>query len=165
MENRVFLSIGSNMGDQLGNIKKALDLIKNRFTNVKVSGLYETFPLDYEKQAVFYNCCVSFKTELEPFELLKETQAMEKSLGQLKKEIRFGPRIIDLDIVFMGKKVLKKNKLVIPHERMHKRAFVLFPMLDLNKDFMHPVLKKTIKELADEKEIKSQGIKKLRGIK
>lgn len=159
MKKDIFLSLGTNIGDLEANLSKAVELLRNRFEGVKVSKIYKTPPVDYEDQEMFYNCCVYFRADILPFDLLEITQQIQRQIGQFEKEVRFGPRLIDLDILFMGNEVVNTKRLVIPHERMHKRAFVLIPMKDLDEDFVHPVLKKSIKEIAEDKIVQEQGIK------
>lgn len=161
MEKIAYLSIGSNIGDKSENLNNCINKIKSLFSGVEISNFYLTKALNYIDQDDFYNCCVSLKTDLNPFELLKKLQNIEKEMGQGSKEVRFGPRIIDIDIVLFSDEIIKTDNLVIPHERMDERAFVLKPLLDLNENIIHPVLKKSVKELLNKENIEDQEINKI----
>lgn len=141
-----YIGIGSNLGDKEKNIKKAIDLVKDKCRILKVSSLYETEPVGYKKQDWFLNCVIKIKTETKPKELFAFLKSIEKKLGRIKI-IKNGPRIIDLDVLFYGNKIIKTRNLVVPHPRLHKRAFVLEPLEEICNGLVHPVLKKSIKEL------------------
>ena len=130
--NDVLLSIGSNMGDRKANIEKAVRLIAGMpgVSNVRLSGMYETEPVGYEDQDYFYNICVLIDTVLSPMELLRGTQEIENGLHRVR-EIRWGPRTIDIDIIFYGDSKIDTEELTVPHPRYKERAFVLIPMKDI----------------------------------
>lgn len=142
----VFIGIGSNIGDREENIRKAISLIKEKCKILKMSPLYETEPVGYRKQGWFLNCAVKVKTDLKPQKLLEFLQSIEKRLGRVRT-IKNGPRTIDLDILFYGKKIINEDNLIVPHPRLHERLFVLEPLNDICPDFVHPILKKSIKGL------------------
>jgi len=147
----VFIGIGSNVGDATDNCIKAvkeIGLIKgNRI--VKVSSLYMTEPISHIKQDWFINCVVKIETDLTPYSLLSDLQKVEKRLGR-KRDIRHGPRTIDLDILIFNSLIIDDNKLKIPHPRMHERRFVLEPLSEIDENLIHPVIKKSIKSLLNE---------------
>jgi len=145
-EKNTYIGIGSNLGDKEKNIKKSIDLLKEKCRILKVSSLYETEPVGYTNQDCFLNCVVEIDTELKPEELLKFSQSIEKILGRIKT-IKYGPRTIDLDILFYGNYIIKTKNLIIPHPRLHKRLFVLEPLNELCPELVHPVLKKSVEEL------------------
>lgn len=149
MKNDLYLGIGSNIGDKLGNIERAIKELTSLIEVKKCSSIYETSPWGYKKQDKFLNCIVYGKTKLSGFELLKEINSIEKKLGRERGK-KFGPRIIDIDILFYGEEIINTPKLIIPHPLLHLRKFVLVPMVEINPDFVHPVLKKSIKELLQE---------------
>jgi len=142
----VFLSLGSNIGNKEDHINKALTFISELYEVKKISHLYLTEPVGNIKQDWFLNCAVEIKTDIDPKKLLSSIKTIEKKLGR-KKTVKNGPRIIDIDILFYGDHVIKTKNLVIPHPLMQERLFVLRPMMDINLDFVHPVLKKSIHEL------------------
>ncbi|HVQ00952.1 MAG TPA: 2-amino-4-hydroxy-6-hydroxymethyldihydropteridine diphosphokinase [Candidatus Thermoplasmatota archaeon] len=145
----VYLGLGSNMGEKAARIKEALDRLAKVVVIQRVSPFYLTEPVDLKDQAWFVNCVVEAQTEKEPDQLLKALQAIEKAMGRKKTKDK-GPRPIDIDLLFYDDRVVHQKNLVIPHPKLHARLFVLQPMMDLNPQFVHPVLKKTIKELYDE---------------
>ena len=150
----VYLGFGSNMGDKEDVINQAIKRIQKFCEVTKLSSLYVTEPVGYKNQEWFLNCVVEVKTKLDPIKLLTVCTEVEQQLGR-KTSVKNGPRIIDIDILFYGDKVTKRDDLVIPHPRLHERLFVLQPMMDVNPGFVHPVLKKTIKELYDQVRIKN----------
>ncbi|MCB9481730.1 MAG: 2-amino-4-hydroxy-6-hydroxymethyldihydropteridine diphosphokinase [Desulfobacteraceae bacterium] len=156
----VYLSLGSNIEKRTENLNKALFFLENEFGKLNVSYFYETEPVDYEKQPNFINCCVFFESEKTVFEIFETAKKIQEKMGQGEKKIRFGPRTIDIDIIFYSDEIIDLPDLKIPHERMHERAFVLFPLMDINENFVHPVFKKSVKKLSEEKKVLSQGIKK-----
>ena len=147
---QIVLSLGSNVGDRKKNIKTSADIIEKSFgVKLTKSPVYDTPPLYYEFQDNFFNCCVCFKAALSVEDVYKKTIAIEKEMGR-KREIPQGPRIIDLDILFVGDEVVADDKLTIPHSGIHLRRFVLLPLCDIVPDFFHPVLGQTIEELLEE---------------
>lgn len=148
-----YLCLGSNSGNRLQFIEQAISLL-NLAENIKIirsTALYETEPWGVKNQNWFLNIIVEIKTDLSPQDLLLKCMSIEKTLGRNRdKEQRWGERTIDIDIIFYNKDVVNTDMLTIPHPRMHQRAFVLVPLLELIPDFIHPVLNKTISDLYDE---------------
>lgn len=155
----VCLSLGSNLGNREEHLIQAIALLKEHFgINIAgLSGVYESAPLQLQNQPRFLNCVVALKTALEPAALLQVCQGVEKRLGRIKK-IRFGPRVIDLDILFYDQRVIRRLDLQIPHPRLHERRFVLEPLYEINPNWEHPVLKKSVQkllvELGDEQKVR-----------
>ncbi|OHX51874.1 2-amino-4-hydroxy-6-hydroxymethyldihydropteridine diphosphokinase [Planococcus salinarum] len=139
--NEIYLSLGSNMGDRLEMLKQAVrTLVKHPEVNVlKISSLYETDPVGYTEQDAFLNMVVYLQTDLSALELLDLCQGIERELNR-KRDVRWGPRTIDLDILLFNHDNIKTERLIIPHPRMHERAFVLVPLLELDPahDFTEP---------------------------
>lgn len=151
---RVFLSLGSNLGDRLSNIQQAVSILnmENDIRVIKTSSFYETEPWGNKNQAWFVNACVALDTTLEPLELLKLCQNIEYKLGRIRNESqKWSERAIDIDILMYDSQLIAiPEKLTVPHPFMHKRAFVLVPMLEVKSDLVHPVFNKTVSELYDE---------------
>ena len=139
--NESYLSLGSNMGDRLEMLKQAVRLLVEhpRVDVMKISSLYETDPVGFIEQGAFLNMVVYLQTDLSALELLEVCQDIEGELNR-KREIRWGPRTIDLDILLFNHDNMKTERLIIPHPRMHERAFVLVPLLELDptQDFIEP---------------------------
>lgn len=143
----VFLSLGSNMGERRANLRTAATLIEKEIGKiVKSSHLYETQAWGKTDQDPFLNQVVMANTTLEPRDLLEAITRIEREMGRQRKE-KWGPRIIDVDILFYGKRVIRDKGLEIPHPELHERAFVLVPMMEIAPDLEHPILKKAIDEL------------------
>ncbi|WP_069650282.1 2-amino-4-hydroxy-6-hydroxymethyldihydropteridine diphosphokinase [Caloranaerobacter ferrireducens] len=134
---KVYLGLGTNLGDRLGYLKEAIQLIKNfKDTEVtKVSKIYETEPWGYTLQDSFLNLCIEIETDLRPFELLEECQKVERILKR-ERYFRWGPRTIDVDILIYDDVFIDDDKLTIPHPRIQERAFVLVPLKDLNENLV-----------------------------
>ncbi|MDD4907991.1 MAG: 2-amino-4-hydroxy-6-hydroxymethyldihydropteridine diphosphokinase [Candidatus Omnitrophica bacterium] len=127
-----YLGLGSNLGDRRANIAKALEYLKNT-KGVKIekfSRIYETDPIGGPPQGKFLNAALRMRTSLAPAALLKTLKRIEKQLGR-KKAVRFGPRLIDLDILLYGDKLIHTKSLQIPHPRMFEREFVLKPLREI----------------------------------
>ena len=142
----VYIALGSNLGDRAANLAKAREMLADDIQVLKRSSIYRTAPWGYSEQDDFYNQVLEAETDLSPMRLLGRLKRIEKRMGR-KKTFRNGPRVIDLDILFYDDLVLDTRRLVIPHPRLHERAFVLVPMAEINPGFIHPVLGKTIFEL------------------
>lgn len=152
---RVFISLGSNVGDRLANIQQAVSLLSmtDKIKIVKSSSFYETEPWGNKNQTWFVNAAVALDIELSPLELLKLCQSVEMQLGRNRvNQEKWSERTIDIDILMYDNLIMSNDILSIPHPYMHKRAFVLVPMLEVKSDLVHPVFKKTISELYDELE-------------
>ncbi len=146
----VFLGVGSNMGDRAANLHAAINLIvKNIGKIAKKSHVYETAAWGNTEQEKFLNQVVMANTMLDPRDLLEKISKIERELGRERRreKEKWGPRIIDIDILFYGKRVVRDKGLEIPHPELHKRAFVLVPLLEIAPDWEHPVLKKQVDEL------------------
>jgi len=144
----IFLALGSNVESRKQYIETAINLLREKVHDIVVAPLYETKPRYFEDQQNFLNTVLRGYTELEPWELLQFTQTVQQEVGRVER-FRNGPREIDIDILMYDQIVYKDEGLEIPHSRLQERDFVLQPFADINPDFLHPVLKKTIKELLD----------------
>ena len=148
IQHQVILSLGSNQGNRLTNIELCLELIHQEIgTIIKVSNLYETPSWGFESEA-FYNCALVLHTSKTPEQILEQVLAVEKKLGRIRNEnAGYQSRIIDVDLIAFNSEIINLEHLQIPHPLMQNRKFVLLPFRDLNLDWEHPVLKKTIPEL------------------
>ncbi|MGB9711005.1 MAG: 2-amino-4-hydroxy-6-hydroxymethyldihydropteridine diphosphokinase [Thermodesulfovibrio sp.] len=146
---RVFLSIGSNIGEKEKNCLQAIAILEQSGLIInKKSSIYITKPWGFKNQPDFANMAVEAFTDFDPRELLQLIKKIEKQMGR-KSTIKYGPRIIDIDIIFYDNLIYESENLNIPHPLMHKRYFVLKPLVEIAPDFVHPVLGLTIKELFD----------------
>ena len=126
----LYLALGSNLGDRAGNLRRALDALRLRFTLEAVSPWYETEPAYVLDQPRFYNLVCRATTSLTPLEALRELKGLEITLGRVPGA-RFGPRQIDLDLLFYDDLTLDTPELTLPHPRLHERAFVLLPLAEI----------------------------------
>jgi|SRR3990172_3881828 len=145
-EHIVYLSLGTNLGDRLANLKSALAALTPQMIVKERSHIYETPPWGYTEQPAFLNQVVKVETYLAPEPLLKHLKRIEVALGR-EPSFQNGPRLIDLDILFFDDLVLETPAVTIPHPRMHERAFVLVPLNDIAPELVHPEFKKTVREL------------------
>lgn len=151
----VYLSLGSNKGDRIGYIQQATGLLGavENISIIRTSAFYETEPWNMNTDIWFVNAIVEVKTSLSPQALLEECKKVEARLGRKHSESKvYEDRSIDIDILFYGKDIINEENLTVPHKYLHLRAFILVPMLELNPDFEHPVLHRTISELHNDLE-------------
>lgn len=150
MENISFLSIGSNMGNRLDTFQTAFRLLdENKHIKlVSCSSLYETDPVGYTDQDCFLNAVFKVETDLKPEELLRICMQIEQELGR-KRDIRWGPRTLDLDILLYNHENVETEILSIPHPRMHERAFVIIPLMELELDINLPKMNTSLSDLLD----------------
>ncbi len=146
MNHTVYLSLGTNIGNRAENLRQAITSLPPQMRVKKKSKVFETPPWGYTDQEPFLNQVVKVTTYLEPEPLLKHLKRLEVALGR-KATFRYGPRLIDLDMLFFDDLVLDTPILTIPHPHVHDRGFVLVPMMDIAPDHMHPVMKKSIREM------------------
>ena len=147
MENHiVYLALGSNLDDRLANLKQAITALSPQMEVKAKSRVYETPPWGYTEQPTFLNQVIKASTYLEFEPLLKHIKRLEIALGR-KPSFKNGPRLIDIDILFYDDLVLNTASLVIPHPHMHERGFVLLPLMDIAPDLVHPVHKKSVREM------------------
>jgi 2-amino-4-hydroxy-6-hydroxymethyldihydropteridine diphosphokinase len=147
---KVYLSLGTNIGDREANLRAAIDRMPDAGIHViRLSPIYETEPVDCTPQAWFLNLVVEAETGLFPMHLLARTMRIERELGRVRTFPR-GPRTIDIDILLYGRAVVRTARLEIPHPRIEERRFVLVPLADLAPDLHHPVTCRTIRELLAE---------------
>ncbi len=156
----VFLSVGSNLGDRLENCRQGINRLSGYGTTVLtgVSLFYLTEPVGPIKQDWFVNAVVRIRTDLSPEALLIAIKDIQHRAGRKDDSVRFGPRVLDLDILLFGARVVQAEGLVIPHPRMHERRFVLKPICDIDPDREHPVLKKSMKTLLNALDEVSQKV-------
>ena len=156
---RVYIGVGSNMGDRMEYISRAIDRIEAQEDTrvVHVSSLIETKPYGGVEQEDFLNGCIAIDTLKEPMELLDFLMDLEKQAGR-KRTIHWGPRTLDLDILMYDDRIVNERELTIPHKEMHKRMFVLEPLEEIAPYLMHPLLQKTVTQLKEtlEKELRNK---------
>jgi 2-amino-4-hydroxy-6-hydroxymethyldihydropteridine diphosphokinase len=157
----IYVGIGSNLGDKVKNCQDAIHYLHTTpgIEITRASSLYFTEPVGYEDQDWFLNCVVEVGASLTPREVFLKCKEIEKSMGR-RPTVRWGPRVIDLDLLFYDELILKEEDLEIPHPRLHERGFVIVPLLEINPGWIHPVLKKTMRELEQEL-VNSHKVKKI----
>ncbi len=159
MKHLAYISIGSNLGDRVANCEAGINFLCNcNDTNlVARSGYYRTDPVGYEDQPWFVNAALCVETTLDPPSLLSRLKQIEWRAGRIPAQIRFGPRILDMDILLYDQVCLSIPGLEIPHPRMHERRFVLEPLCEIAPGLVHPVLQKNMAELLAAPGVMSQG--------
>ena len=141
----VYIALGSNIGDRINYLRQAIEKLNNN-ENISVeeaSSVYETLPYGNKDQANFYNAVIRISTGYELIELLDCLKEIEKNLGRLKKE-KWGPREIDLDLLFYNHLIYSDERITVPHKEIIKRDFVLVPLCEIAPQFIHPELNKKI---------------------
>jgi 2-amino-4-hydroxy-6-hydroxymethyldihydropteridine diphosphokinase len=148
MHKRVYLSLGSNVGDREANLNAAIACLGKLGKVTAVSSFYETEPVEFAAQPWFLNCAVELDTEKMPRQLLAAILDIEKEMGRRRVQKK-GPRTLDIDILLFGSSTVKAQGLTIPHPAMHERRFVLEPLAEIAAEARHPILKRTVRELRD----------------
>ncbi len=143
-----YLGLGSNLGDRAQNLGRAVSLLERRIGAVVVSSVYETQPWGYADQPSFLNAACRVDSALSPHELLAAAQDVERQLGR-QPTFRYGPRVIDVDVLLYGDRVVETPDLRVPHPRLSERAFALAPLAEIAPDVAHPVLGASMRELLE----------------
>ena len=147
---KIYLSIGSNKGNRYSFIKEALRLIQKDIGEViLISKIYETKSWGFQSDD-FLNLCILIKSELIPVELIIKLKNLEEKIGRERNNEKIEAREIDIDILFYSDEIVNQKDLIIPHQRLHLRNFVLYPLNDIAADFIHPILLKSVNELLNE---------------
>jgi len=148
MEKRAYLSLGSNVGDRKENLRTAIRELRLVGNVLALSSFYETEPVEFTGQPWFLNCALVLETRRLPSELLRDVLEIESRMGRRRTQKK-GPRTIDIDILLFADVVVKAEELTIPHPALQERRFVLEPLAEIAPEVVHPVLKRTVKELRD----------------
>lgn len=154
----VYLSLGTNLGDRSANLENARNALQQAMTILRASSIYETEPWGFQDQPAFLNQVLKVSTSFEPLKLLDFLKNVEAKMGR-QANFRYGPRLIDLDILLYGRQIIETQGLQIPHPRLHERAFVLEPLAEIVPNLVHPLLHKRISTLLAQAEDRD-GVKK-----
>ena len=148
---RVFIQLGSNLGNRQNAIFLSQQFVLQQIGYVvNESAIYETEPWMMDSDEWFLNQVIEVETNLEPHSLLLKLKDFEQTQGRKAETVKYQPRVIDMDILFYGNRIINSSDLVVPHPFLHERKFVLIPMNEINPDFIHPIFNKSIKELLTE---------------
>jgi 2-amino-4-hydroxy-6-hydroxymethyldihydropteridine diphosphokinase len=157
---RIYLGLGSNLGNRWQNLRGAQAALSPQVQVLRASQVYETLPWGFSDQPPFLNLVLEAQTTLAPLDLLAHVKSIEAHLGRIPT-FRFGPRLIDIDILFYSDQVIELPDLSIPHPRLAERAFMLVPLAELAPDLIHPLFSLTIRQLAAQ--VDSSGVEALHG--
>ncbi len=149
MPHIVYLSLGSNVGDREAQLRDAENRLAQLGRLIAVSSFYETEPVEFTRQPWFLNCAVAIETSSTPEDLMASILRIEEEMGRRRLQNK-GPRSIDIDILLFADAIVQSSELTIPHPAMHQRRFVLEPLAEIAPQALHPMSKKTIRELLDE---------------
>ena len=144
----VYLGLGSNLGDREEHLRTGLDFLARSLQIVRVSSVYETEPWGNTEQPHFLNLAVEASVGMLPQQLLKTAKEVEQCVGR-RPTLRYGPRVLDVDVLFYGSQVVATPELTIPHSRIPERAFVLIPLAEIASSYLHPVLRLTVGALLE----------------
>lgn len=145
---RVFLGLGGNMGDKASNFKKSYQLIEERIGSIsRQSSIYETPPWGFKAEENFWNQVLLVESYLEALEILWRIKEIEDLFGRKKTEERYSSRPIDIDILYFDDVFMETKNLIVPHPRLHERRFALVPLVELDPDYKHPLLRMSNLEL------------------
>jgi len=148
MPSRVYLSLGSNVGDRASQLLSAVGRLETTGRVVAVSSFYETEPVEFTPQPWFLNCAVALESSQTPQQLMDSILLIEQEMGRRRLQKK-GPRTIDIDILLFDDAVVDSPELTIPHPALHQRRFALKPLAEIAPDVLHPVLKKAVRELLE----------------
>ncbi len=154
----VYLGLGSNLNQRYANLQTAIAKLQEHFTVTAVSPVYATEPWGDTDQPSFLNVCVAITTTKEPAELLRTLKFIEADMGWQPSR-HWGPRLIDIDILFFDKRIVQDEQLSIPHPHIAERAFVLAPLADIIPDFRHPQTGQTVEEMLEQ--VDTRGVERL----
>src|SRR5215211_6744551 len=143
---KAYIGLGSNLGDRMTTLRTAIERFESLGRVTSVSSLYKTEPVGYLEQPSFLNAVVALETALAPADLLRALLGIERDLGRARS-FPNAPRTLDLDLLLVDNVILDTPELTLPHPRQHRRAFVLFPLAELNPEMVHPVSGQTIRQL------------------
>ncbi|MBB5356578.1 2-amino-4-hydroxy-6-hydroxymethyldihydropteridine diphosphokinase [Anoxybacillus mongoliensis] len=158
MKHISYIALGSNVGDRFEYLRKAVMALHDH-THISVlatSSIYETDPVGYVKQACFLNMVVKVATSLSPFALLAATMDIEKQFGR-KRDVHWGPRTLDLDILLYNHENIETEQLIIPHPRMLERAFVLIPLFEIDESLIIPSVQRSLRSYVEQ--LSDQGVR------
>ncbi len=144
----VYLGLGSNLGDREDNLRRAISLLSRRASLIALSSVYETKPWGYASQPAFLNVACLLETSLSAQDLLDLAQSVERDLGRVPS-FRYGPRVIDVDILLYGDEVIETPRLQVPHPRLWQRSFALTPLAEIAPGLAHPILGTSIADLLE----------------
>ncbi len=145
---KVYLSLGSNLGDKIMNLNKAVLLISAKIGKlIQTSSIYETAPWGFKSEHSFYNQVILIETELKPDDVLNQILQIEKHIGRNRSTIQYESRVIDIDILFYENEIIHTENLTIPHPLIQERRFTLQPLAEIDEDYIHPLLNASILSL------------------
>lgn len=158
MTKAVYFSIGTNLGDRFANLQRALNLLQAHMNITAISPVFATEPWGETDQPQFLNMCAAAVTDMRPHEVLETVKAIESEMGRAPTR-HWGPRLIDIDLIFFNHEIVREPDLTVPHPLLAERAFVLAPLANIIPDFVHPETGKTVQEMLDD--VDQSGVERL----
>jgi 2-amino-4-hydroxy-6-hydroxymethyldihydropteridine diphosphokinase len=152
---KIYISLGSNLGDRQNNLLEACKLIEKQLGEIKhKSKIYETEPWGFESSNQFLNQVIYLSSNKPAQNIMEIALSIENEMGRVRNQERYSSRVIDIDVLFVGAQILKNDVIEVPHPRLHKRNFVLTPLKEIAPEFIHPVFEKPVRDLLNECEDK-----------
>jgi len=147
---QAWIGLGTNLGDKISNLRRAIEELDQKEGKViSRSSVYESQPMGFRSDHLFFNMCIEYETSLSARDLMLFLQDIEEKMGRQKSTERYTDRLIDMDILLYDSQLINTDDLIVPHPRLHERAFVLYPLAEISPFLVHPLMQKDIQSLLE----------------